>query len=464
VSSFLVFFTAVMVIIDVAFYILTLNAQLGLKDSVKVLNVQLDLKSSVKKIVIPLYGVFVVFFIMIYNYYTNNHSSSILVSIAMLIVYSAIFIKGKWIFKLFWVGFPIVLLFAAEISALSAVLTFQLNVLASDSTSFGLYYYIAAGISKVLLMGLLYLLMRVKLNLEQFGYHILVMLAATPMLSISFMIPMWENILDGSDPVFPFRASLILLAINLIIVWLIIIINKKNAQILEFELQSLEKSLKQELRIKNYEQLLATHDKFKGYQGHVDKIMTALWGVLRDDYGLKERAERIESYKEILGKITQLRQNSNLMFCTDDEILNMVLSSKDDLAKKKGIIIEPEIMLDVELSYDSGIIGSILMIVLDNAIETVNSIDDIEGEKIINLSLKIEDRACEIIIENPADRMIEIIKTMEHQDASLRMAGELAARCCGSLDTSCEDYYITTTIKIPLPISDFKVQPADVLC
>jgi len=447
-----------MVVVDIVYYILVLNAQLGLKDSVKVLNARVDFKGSVKKITISLYGVFAAFSIMLYNYFTNNSVFSFFIIAAMLVMYSAIFLRDKWIFKLFWVGFSIILLFCIEIFVLSTILTFQPN--AVDSTSFGIYY-IAGVASKILQVGLLYLLVRIKLNLEQFGYNILVLLAATPILSIFFMFPMWENLLDGSDPVFPFRTSLVLLAINLIIIWLITIINKKNAQILDHQL----KSLTQELRIKNYEQLFATHEKFKGYQDHVDQIMTGLWGVLRDDYGLKDRKERVESYKGILAQITQLKQNSNLMFCVDDEILNVVLSSKDDLARKKGIIIEPEIMIDPEEdSYDSGIIGSILMIVLDNAIQTVDSIDDIEGEKIINLAVKIEDEVCEIIIENPADRMIELIKTVEHQGAALRVAGELAERCNGSLTTNCEDYYITTKVEIPLPMSDLKIQPQGVLC
>jgi len=448
VPSFLLFFTVAIVIIDVAYYILILNAQLGLK-------------GSVKKVSVILYGTFVVLSIALYSFLTNNSAYSILIAAALLVIYAGIFTESKWVFKLFWVGFPVILLFGIEILALSALPIVYPDISVLGLTSPEMHYYIATGISKLILIGLLYLLTRVKLHLEQFGYYILAPLAAASILSIFFMVSLYESVFAGGDTVFSFRASLVLLAINLIIVWLIAIINKKNTQQLEHGLQA----QKQALRIKNYEQLFATHEKFKEYQDIIDQIMVKLWSVLKEDYNFTSKELRMQKCNMILHEINQLRQNSNLMFCTEDEILNVVLSTKDDLAKKKGIKINAKLDISLEQSYDSGIVGGILIAMLDNAIETVDSIEDIEEDdgKEIDVSIQIEDGVCEIVIENPADKMIELQELMEHQGAALRIAEELAARCSGALTTVCEEYYFTAKVEIPLPMGEFEIQPAGAL-
>jgi len=439
VSLFLIFFTSVVVIIDVAYYLLILNAQLGLK-------------GSAKKGLGVLCGALIVLSIVVYNYFTNNSASSVFIAIIMLIAYSAIFTNGKWVFKLFWVGFPIILLACIEMLAFSALVTIHPDALTLDLTPSGTYYYVAASASKILQIGLLYLLVRVKLHLEQFGYYILIPLTATPIISIFYMFSLYEGMLGGrSDPAFPFRAAFAFLAVNLLLLWTIKIINNKNAIILEHQLQY----QKQDLKIKNYELLYATYEKFKGYQEQVDEIMTDLWEVLKYDNSFADRETRVANYNKILFKITALQQTSNIMHCIDDEVLNMILSSRHDLAKKKGIIIEPKVVLSFEHSYDSSVIGGMLMIVLDNAIEMVDSLYNVQGDKVIALSIEVENDICEILVENPADRMIEYKSLMDHQDIALRVAKDMAARYeGGSLTTSCEDYYFSVKIVLPLPLAE----------
>jgi len=430
-------FEVVITIIDVAYCILILNAQL-------------TLKGSIKKSMIFLYGALIAVSILVFNYFTQNSVSSVFMAIGMFIIYSAIFIKGKWTFKLFWIGFPMILLFCIEILAVTILAIIQPETLTLDFSLPESQRIQLASLAKIFQLGLLYFLIRIKLRLEQFGPKLLVLLVVSPILSIFFMFSMYESLLDGriADPMIPFQIALGLLTINLIILWMIKIIDKKNAEILEHKLQS----QKQDLRIKNYEQLYATYEKFKTYQDRIDEIMTDLWGVLKYDNAFADRKTRMDNYDAILYKITHLRQNSNMIYCIDDEILNMVLSSRDDLAKKKNIIIEPVIEISVEHSYDSGVIGSILMIVLDNAIETVGSIEDIDGEKAIALSIEIENDTCKITVENPADKMIEYQNLMEYQGIALRVAHELAARYGGRLTTSCEDYYFTAEVNLPLPL------------
>jgi len=425
--------------IDVAYYILILNAQLGLK-------------GFVKKISVFLYGTLIVGFLLVYNYFNYNSIISIFWVAVLLFVYSAIFTRGKWIFKLFWIGFPIILLVCTEMLATSVWLIVQPNILALDLHFHGLHRLLAASVSKLLLIGLVFILLRAKLRLEQFGYIVLLPLSIAPVLSIIFTLYVYENLLVGKldSPHFLLWVSLILLIINLVILWLITMINNKNAKILEHELQA----QKQEQRLKNYEQLSATFEKISDYQDYVHEVMTDLWLTLRQDSYFTRRAEYVTEYMEIFTKIEKIRQTSSIMHCIDDEVLNMVLSSRGHLAKKKGIRIDTKVDVPAEYPYNSGVVGSILMIVLDNAIETVNAITDIDGEKMIDIIIEVEDGILKIVIENPADKTMEIRQLAECQDIALRVAKETVEFHSGELHTICEDYYITTTVNLPLDETD----------
>ncbi|MCL2580462.1 MAG: hypothetical protein FWE32_10615 [Oscillospiraceae bacterium] len=436
--------------IDVAYFTLILNYQLGLKHSNK------------KSTTYPCAFLIIFLIGFTFNYLNDNSASSLFLFGGLYAAYSALLTNGKWLFKAFWIGFPVLLMMCFELFATAILLAIHPEVSVADFSLLGTYRVQGAVISRVVQIFVLLVLLRNKLHLEQIGYVILLPLAIFPFLSAAGMIWLHADMLEGrvTNPTTPLLISLILLVFNLAVIWLVIIINQKSEMIKDHELQT----QKQELKIKNYQQLMATHQKFKSYQEAVDEIMANLWKMLKDEYALMDRDMQISAHQMVLLQITQLRQSFNLAYCTGDEILDVVLSSRDNIVREKGIKLQVKFNLPETHDFNSSIIGGVLTHVLDNAIDTVDAVGNMDSEKIIELSIEVENEFCEIIAEYPADRLTELKTLLEHHSIALCIATGIVERFHGTLETICEDYYITT--KVQLPIRELIAQPKTeaVLC
>lgn len=213
-----------------------------------------------------------------------------------------------------------------------------------------------------------------------------------------------------------------------------------------------QKILEQEIELqrrRNYEQLSATHTKFKSYQDEIEEVMAGIWDMNAIVLTQQGRARQAQAYQALLFRIHQLKQNFNLAYCTGDEILDVVLSSKDDLARKKNIRIRANIDLLADHQFNADIIGSILINILDEAIETVEVIEEIEIEKIILFSLRVEEDFFHIVIENPGDSTASTKELFNHKGVGLQIANRLTERLMGEFHATCEDYWCTVKVKLP---------------
>ena len=431
--------------IDTAFYMLLLITHLGLK-------------GSMKKGYSFLCGAFIVFTVFTYNYLTQNSVYSIFLALGMVIIYSVFLTKGKWFFKIFWIVFPAILMVCIEAMALSALLTANPEALTVSYALPSMYRIQLAAIAKVLQIALLFFLIRLKLDLEHFGYSELLILIAPALVGTGVVFSQVQGLYDGRiiDPLVPLLASSVLLGFNLLILWLITFIDKKNKKICDYELQ------RQELKTKSYEHFSSAIEKFVDFQEGVDEITKDSWIALKDEYSMLRRDYRIDQYKMILSKVTQLKQSFNMIYRTGDALLDTALSSMDALARKKDIRIESNIDFPDEYKYESGFIGSILVHVLGNAIEIVDSVDDIECEKIIELSVEVNSEAIKIIVANPADKLTEM--RMEEKDSypALKVVQSMISRYKGTIEAKCEYYYFD--VEIELPLSSIVVDTEKVKC
>jgi hypothetical protein len=302
--------------------------------------------------------------------------------------------------------------------------------------------------AKILQILLLVFISRLELYLEQLGHTVVLLLSMAVTASIygMFLFQTAEYVDPNRGQEVLFYAAALVLVLNCLPLVYINTTNKKNRELSQ-------KNVEQEVqlqRLRNYEQLTATHEKFKSYQESIDEVMAGIWDMGVVVQTKQGRARQIEQYQSLLFRIHQLKQNFNLSYCTGDEILDVVLSSKGDLALKKNIRIQTDIGRLIDLQYDSEIVGSILINVLDAAIETVEVIADEDCEKAIALSFEVKDDSLCIAIEYPADRWEEIKRIHNAKRVSLRIAKKLTEKIKGEFHTIFEDYYFTINIKLPL--------------
>ena len=214
-----------------------------------------------------------------------------------------------------------------------------------------------------------------------------------------------------------------------------------------------QKLLEQEIELqrrRNYEQLVATHAKFQTYQDSVEEAMSEIWNMGSVVFTKQGRARQIESYQTLLFRIHELKQNFNLAFCTGNETLDVVLSSKDELARKQNIKLKGDLDLLDGYHLDSEVVGGILINVLDSAIETVGVIADMECEKVISISILAQEGCLDISIEYPADSWVKTKEAHNHKDVGLQISKKLTEKIKGEFKAVMEEYYYTINIQVPL--------------
>lgn len=443
IRAFQALFEIVINFFDAIFFILILCTQLGLKKWVTKKRIFLCVTLSS-------------FVLITYNYFTQNHITSLTLAIVALIIFSTIFIKGKLGYKLFWMAFPAMLLFCIETLTMSTMLALHPDPLTVDFAEFGVHRVVGTIIAKALLVVVLYFLVRYKLNLETFGYTVLSVLTALPALWLSILVSVYHNFVSRrlTDPIILFHASIVVLVQTLLLLALIVIINKAVKRNLDRELLTRD----EEHLTKKNEILNVVVHKFQNYQDGMDEIAQNLWHALKDDYDNENRYERIMRNKEILAEIAILRESYDLAFYTGDDIIDIVLTCANQRARAKDILLRHDIDLPVGFPCDSSVIGGLLMHVLDNAAQTIDTITDVDGNKIIDLTMKmLGSNMFSIRVEYPADDLIEAKKNLDHQDTALRVVHGLVKRYRGEMKVSCEGFWFT--VAIALPVDAIKEKP-----
>jgi hypothetical protein len=428
-------FELVVTSIDIAFFLLILIIQVGLKE-------------GAKKEHILIYGLLFLVLAMAYNYFNQNSITSLFLTVTLLIVYASIFIHGKWIYKAFWIFFPMALLYSIEILVFAFLVHIHQEITIEVFALQSVYRLQLAFGAKTLQVFLFIFISRLKLHLEKLGYSCVSLLTISIVVSIAIMLSFelseFVNQAYGQDLFF--RVCTGFLFMNLLNLGFISIVNRKNKALS----QKLVEQEVQLQRFRNYEQLAATHEKFKNYQESIDEVMGGIWDMGAMVHTKQGRARQIEQYQNLLFRIHLLKQNFNLSYCTGDEMLDVILSSKGDLALTKNIRILADVGRLTDLPYDSEVLGGILINLLDAAIETVAVIEDEDCEKAIALSCGVETDYLDIEIEYPANAWEGIREVHDVKRVSLQIARGLTEKIEGQFHTAFEEYYCTVSIKLPL--------------
>ncbi len=427
-----------------------------------------------------LYGLFSTIVITIYNYATQNSISVVFLSITLLVIYSIFFIQGKLLLKIFWFVFPIAVLHGIELSIFSFLIHVHQEITTDVFALHNSYRLQFLLLSKVLEMLLLVFLLRIKLHLNNFSYVMLLFITAGASLSILFMVFLELYNFTGKTKVenIFLNLSVAFVIINLCYLLLITLTNKQHKELLkqqkklsEQQLQIQQKELQQlldqklqlqqvELELKSHQELAATHEKFKKFQMNVNENLQVLWSLAK--------MHKIPQFETYLRQFVQINQQFAHLCHTGNDVFDMVLASKEALANLHCIHLRAKVSLPPEDQFNAIDLGSILINLLDNAIEALQKLIPAEGtEKIIELSLVSRGDFYEIQVKNPCTGLekrsqedLASLSSTQNLGLGLKIVKELVDRYHGTLQITQADFFFTVLIQLPLKQKTFEKERA----
>jgi len=205
------------------------------------------------------------------------------------------FTKGKMLFKIFWVLFPLILMVCIEAVAFSTMLITQPEVLVLYLALPSMYRIQIAIISKAFQIIVLLFLLKYKLRLERFGGISLAPPIVSAICGISLIFMLVYMLYDGRmhDPTAALVASLAFLAVNLLILWMAAIVDTKSQRILANSLEELEADHRErEDKLESiYRELLSDpNNRFKNCKANLEEFESRInerresWAALREKH------------------------------------------------------------------------------------------------------------------------------------------------------------------------------------
>lgn len=407
---------------------------------------QLGTKDWVKKKYCILYGLCFVFLITIYNYLTSNSISVLYISITSIIAFVFIFIKGKWIYKIFWVLFPAALVYGIEMLVFSLLTHIYQDISIDTFALQNMYRLQMVFLVKLIQLMILIFLLKKKIDLKEIGHFILIPIVvgiSIIILGLS-LLHLTEFLGKEISQKVLLNVAGAFLILNLGYLAVFVLLNKKNKEILKQKLQIQQ----MELSVKSHEELIANYKNFKLYQEKVNECLQIIWGL-----GKMEKVSDRETY---LNQFSQINQYFSQLYYTGDEVLDGVLSSKETLAMQSNIQVKTNIQLPAKHPFQSVDLGSMLSHLLDNAIEAQQNLDK-QREKYIQLAILVQGDCLCLEIENPvkepekrAPKELLSFSSKQNKGVGLKIVKELVERYQGTIELIKGAYHFKVRIKLPL--------------
>ena len=447
-------FDIAVTVIDVLFFILILNAQMNLK------------KWVAKKHVL-LYSVAFIAALMTYNQLTQNSITSVFLIIVFPLVYAHIFITGERLLKVFWVFLPLAILICVELLTISAVLAWYPDALFADISLSNLYRLQFAAINIAIRAAFFIFFLRAKFYLEKLGYRVF-SLVGIPALNIAATFILVETLYNGLllSRLAAFQVSLVVLVMNVIFLYFVHLLSKTNRILLEQKLEAQKRTLmyeltaqrrtwqqdlrmkKQDIKMKHHVHQAHANRTIKQFQQAVLDALSAFRDSLED---FQESGDAAEKHRILSERIEALTYDFNIGYCTGDHCIDTVLSLKADIAGRRHIKIETHANVPIGHPYQSNILSCILMMLMDHAVDTTNDVDAEICQKIIKMSIKMDDKCCVMITKNPVNPKVSLKSLKEgKQHVALVIAKKMAKSYDGGLRTTREAHNLTVTAFVPL--------------
>lgn len=156
-----------------------------------------------------------------------------------------------------------------------------------------------------------------------------------------------------------------------------------------------------------------------------------------------------EGFKKYVGEMTSSYDVKRIEYC-ENNIVNAAVSSKEALAREKGIIFETSINLPEKIDIDSMDIVSVFTNLLDNAIEECDRIE--KGEKKISLNCVCKKGTIAICCENSclneekAKKLITQKKDKFLHGLGTNIVRNIAEKYNGSYSTNAENGIFSASV------------------
>lgn len=186
----------------------------------------------------------------------------------------------------------------------------------------------------------------------------------------------------------PLWITLILMSLSLIFVTMFIVKNLQKSIAYKQDYETAK--IRLDTQLEHYEKLYQAQFEIRKIRHDISDNLLAISGMMESGH-TKEALERINKITSDAGKTTSIVDTGN-------PAVDAVVNAKIEKAKKSGISIEDNIMLEKDIKIDSFDFAGLLANALDNAIEGILRSSDVE--KVIYLNIESKSALISVIVEN----------------------------------------------------------------
>lgn len=482
---------------DEAFLLLIMTFQLGRKPTTQTKH-------------LFLYYLGFVFIATAFNRLTMNSVAITFVILSLVFLYSVLFLQGGIIYKVFWSIFPFTIMFGSDILAVSIITKISpgISYVEISSVNPNIYRFQGAILTKTIELILLFLFLRVRLNLER--YNKLGFALSTTCITFMLILMTLTYITGHVDTISTtiyFSIAVAFFVSQMIYFFILYVQSQEYEKMQQVALAEQEKRHRElltrqeemhremlaqqekahqeavaellrkqqevwgeqeklhkeaiaelnnklatqqsELKLKTYKELQASHEKFARYQGAVNECLQKIWSIAKK--------RKIFEVDEILQTFSEINMQFMAFNLLGNTFLEVILAGKEVTASKEGIRMRYNVELPEEGQFDLVDISIIAIHLLDNAIEALVNGDIIDLFRNIEFSMKPYEGYYFIVSTNMTDtlqrssRELDALMAYDYPGFGLKIIREIVNRYNGEMKFQHEDYYFSLSIRLPLP-------------
>lgn len=196
------------------------------------------------------------------------------------------------------------------------------------------------------------------------------------------------------------------------------------------------------------------YQDMEAYNQNMSRYKHDMMNHLNSIYGMLEKGD-IEETKKYLLSFTANLQSVKPVINTGNSVIDVILNSKVDLAKKNNISCHNNIVVPPDIDIDSVDLSIILSNLLDNAIEANLKIS---SQRFIDTNIHIYKNSLFISVKNSFNGQIKTLnstfistkKNAENHGLGLKNVEFVVHKYNGTLTTEYDQHIFTLSIMLPL--------------
>ena len=401
--------------------------------------IKLGVKGWVKKRDIILCWLFLVLAFSIINFSTTFSLISMYLFPVLILCYVFIFIKGRFLIRLFWVILPFVFMAPFETLILSFIVeSFKIPFeMILQQNIYRLLFVVIIKIGETFFCFLLigkkqFIHLKHKNLILFFILNIFCLYVAVYVLIVN---PIKDIYMQVSFIIIPF----LFLLLNIYNFISIKLIENKHKENLKEHTKSLQ--------LAHQSDLLKAYENLRLFKQEILENLQAIWSNAKNhDSNL---------IKENILRLNQINQQLSIIQRTGNDLLDIMISMREAMAANLGISINLDTINPINNNFDLTEFNILIDELLDNAIKTLQNTSSSDFLKNINISLQTINDYFIIEMEYPYDsenyqNSIQYYNNRFKNHQINSNIQKIVEKNNGFLFIQNQDYYCTIFIKLPL--------------